>query len=78
MEDVKCNDGEAMEHHGQTLRVITYDEDGNLTIARTSKYTEEENDNESGTYTSMLVDHDAKIIVGRSIFLCRDFAKINC
>ena len=32
----------------------------------------------SGTYTSMLVKHDAKIIVGRSIFLCRDFAKINC
>ena len=28
------------------LRVITYDEDRDLTIARTSKYTEEENDNE--------------------------------
>ena len=46
MEDVKCNDGQAMEHHGQTLRVITYDQDRNLTIARTPKYTEEENDNE--------------------------------
>ena len=48
VEDVKCNDGEAMEHHGQTLRVITYDEDRNVTIGRTSKYTEEENDNEKG------------------------------
>lgn len=44
MEDVKCNDGEAMEHYGQTLRVITYDKDRNLAIARTSKYSEEEND----------------------------------
>ena len=44
MEDVKCDDGEAMDHYGQTLRVITYDEDRNLTIACTSKYSEEEND----------------------------------
>ena len=35
-----------MEHHGQTLRVTTCDQDRNLTIARTPKYTEEENDNE--------------------------------
>ena len=39
VEYVKCNDGEVMEDHWQTLRVITYKEDRNLTNPRTSKYT---------------------------------------
>ena len=39
VEYVKCNDREVMEHHWQTLRVITYKEDRDLTNPRTSKYT---------------------------------------
>ena len=46
VEDVKCNDGEAMDHHGQTLGVTRLDKDWNLTITITSKYIEEENDDE--------------------------------
>ena len=46
VEILRCNDGEAMKHHGETMRVSTYGEDRNLTTRHTSKFTQEENDNE--------------------------------
>ena len=33
--DVKCNDGEAMEHHGQKLRKVYHDGNGEFVIERT-------------------------------------------
>ena len=73
MEDVKCNDGEAMEHYGQTLRVITYDKDRNLTIAHLN-ILRKRMILKKATYASMLVEHNTKIIIGR-LFLVQRFCE---
>ena len=70
MEDEKCNDVEAVENYGQKMRVFMYDKDRNPINACTSKYPEQENNNEKW----YLYEYISK---KRCKKYCRDFFSTN-
>ena len=65
-----------MENHGQTLRVIIHDKDRNLTIACTSKYAEQENDNEKW-YLYQYVSKTRRKKFCRKFFFLQIFCKLK-